>query len=211
MNIPEEFTKKITKEEINGLPLYKYEGPINLIKTKQDVPEACQKLAMDPILGFDTETKPSFKKGVNYPPALLQLATSQEVFLFPLRKVTLTKDLANLLADPKIIKTGVAVHDDIRGLNRLKKFTPGGFVDLADIARELGLKTFGLRNLVANFFKGRVSKRAQCSNWGRKELTRQQIMYAATDAWASREIHMSMLAEGFLTKNGTVKAVKITE
>jgi predicted GIY-YIG superfamily endonuclease len=193
MNVPDQYLRAFSKEEINDLPLSQFEGEIRLIKKRSEVDEAVELLRTEPVIGFDTESKPSFKKGCMYPPALLQLGIPSTVFIFQLSCMPLCGPLRELLADPSIVKTGVAVWDDIRGLQRLSDFTEGGFMDLGDVSRELGMRTNGLRNLAANLLGVRISKSAQRSNWGRHRLSRQQITYAATDAWISRELHLRML------------------
>jgi ribonuclease D len=150
------------------------------------------------ILGFDTETKPSFKKGKMNPPALLQLATSHAVFLFQVSKKFFPQVVQNILSNPVIVKTGVAVRDDIIGLKRLNDFTDAGFVDIGEISKTIGLQTNGLRNLAVNLLGFRISKSCQKSNWGKKKLSPQQIIYAATDAWVSRQLFLQMRQLNFI-------------
>jgi ribonuclease D len=192
VSVPERFLRAFTAEDINALPLGGFGGPIRLVQDPAEVPLAVARLRGQKVLGFDTETRPSFRKGVSYPPALLQLASDREVYLFQLSRIPLTQDLADLLADPAVVKAGVSVRDDVRALKELTPFEEGGFVDLGLIAAKLGLHTRGLRNLAANFLGFRISKAAQRSNWGQAVLSRKQIDYAATDAWVSREICLRM-------------------
>jgi ribonuclease D len=156
------------------------------------------------VLGFDTETRPSFRKGKNYTPSLIQIALPDEVFLFHLNWLPLGADLIGLLEDPRVIKTGVAARDDMRELAKLSPFTPHGVVDLDEVAAKNGIKTPGLRSLAAMFLGLRISKGEQCSNWGNKALSPRQIRYAATDAWVSRAIYFSMRNAGlrFPSDNG---------
>lgn len=186
----EKYIRTLTKEEINQLPLKRYKGPINLVRSKKKMKSAIEQLRKESILGFDTETKPSFKKGVTNTPALLQLAGSETVYLFQLTSMSFPKELKLLLSDPDIIKTGVAVRDDIKGLKEISEFEEAGFIDLSEVSRQSGIPTTGLRTMAANFFGIRISKSAQSSNWGRKELKPAQIVYAATDAWMSRKLHL---------------------
>lgn len=192
------YRRAISKNEINELPLRRYEGPISLVRSGPELKAAVRVLGEEPILGFDTETKPSFKKGHQNQPSLLQLAGAEEVFLFQLDQVPLTDGLLDILSDPKQIKAGVAVRDDIKELQELAEFAEGGFVDLGEVARKLKLKTHGLRNLGANLLGFRISKSAQVSDWSKPKLTPQQITYAATDAWISREIYLRMSQLGML-------------
>lgn len=198
MQVPEKYKKKFTKAEINELPLRQYEGPIKLIDTEEDVPAALEKICRCPLLGFDTETRPVFRKGVSYPPSLIQLATEDCVYLLHLSHISLSDCIKKMLSSADIIKTGVAVINDVKELREVSSFEGRGFVDLGDLARSLEMQTNGLRNLAANLLGFRISKGVQCSNWGRKELTPQQITYAATDAWVSREIYLKFQALGVL-------------
>ncbi len=150
------------------------------------------------MLGFDTETRPVFRKGVSYPPSLIQLATEDCVYLLHLNHISLSTHIKEVLASANIVKTGVAVINDVKELRQVSPFEEKGFVDLGDLARSLEMQTNGLRNLAANLLGFRISKGVQCSNWGRKELTPQQIAYAATDAWVSREIYLKFQELGVL-------------
>ena len=172
----------ITKEEINELPIYQFEGDIELIETEEHALEAINKLKNESVLGFDTETRAAFKKGESYDICLIQLATAEASYLFRINKFELTKELVDLLADGKIIKAGVAISDDIKGIKKLIPFKESGFVELADLARKQGIKNFGLRALTAIFIRKRLSKKVKASNWERDELSAAQIHYAAADA-----------------------------
>lgn len=191
------YRRPITKDEINQLPLVRYQGPVRVINSTADLDRALPGLLAEPVLGFDTEIRPSFKKGLSYPVSLLQLATAEEVILFQLGRLGLPRRLADLMADKNRIKAGVAVRDDIIGLQGLTDFTPGGFADLADIASALDIPTRGLRNMAANLLGKRISKGAQVSNWARDHLSDKQITYAATDAWISRELYLRFLNLGW--------------
>lgn len=186
----------ISKDEINVLPMLTYKGDIRVVETESELLEALQLLRNETILGFDTEAKPSFKKGKLHPTSLVQLAGSQVVVLIRLLKVPLGELLASILSCSNIIKAGVAVHEDIRLLRKLYAFEPAGIVDLAEMAQCLQLKAQGLRTLAANLLGGRISKTVQCSNWEKSELSQQQIRYAATDAWVGREIYFKLLEMG---------------
>lgn len=203
MNALQRIRQPISAEEINELPLRRYTGPIHLVDDPAKVEPALEVLAKDPLLGFDTETKPSFTKGESHPPALLQLATASDVYIFHLTHIGLPQPVADLLADPAVIKTGVAVTDDIKQLNRLTPFTPGGFMDLGDLSRRHNLPTNGLRNLAANLLGFRISKGPRNSNWGLATLSRKQVLYAATDAWVGREIHLCMEEMGLMDNGDT--------
>lgn len=182
----------LSKEEINDLPMLAYEGEVMLVQTEGEMARALNFLKKETLLGFDTESRPSFKKGKSYPTSLIQLAGSELVVLIRLNHTPFSESLAELLADPGIIKAGVAIRDDIRALQKLREFTPDGLVDLAEMAKRCGIKAQGLRTLAAQLMGCRISKAAQCSNWAKKTLTPQQVRYAATDAWIGREIYLRM-------------------
>lgn len=189
---------KLSREDVNELPLFHYTGKIVVIQTRQDLAYAMKRLVPqeaaqgESVFGFDTETRPSFCKGKTYTPSLVQLSTAEEVFLFQLRKLPLSQELISLLESPGIIKTGVAAHEDMRGLTRLLPFEPQSVVDLNEVARKNGIECQGLRKLAAAFMGVRISKGEQCSNWANPELSARQIRYAATDAWVSRIIYLRM-------------------
>lgn len=198
-NIPEHYLRTFTKADINEMPLQRYEGPITVVRTEKQCAQAIKEMEKEAVLGFDTETRPVFKKGKKPgPPSLLQLATSECAYVIQINVTTLDNGLADLLANPKIIKTGVAVRDDILGLQRHADFEPGGFIDLSDVSAKANMQTHGLRNMAANLLGFRISKSAQCSNWAKDKLTPQQVNYAATDAWVSRELYLALADLGLL-------------
>ncbi len=179
----------ITKAEINELPMKQYDGPIILCQTQAEAEKAVEKLKKETLLGFDTETRPAFRKGESYDPSLLQLAGETEVFLFQIQQTGLISGLLEILASREIIKTGVAIDRDISELQAMAYFEPDAFVELADIAKAAQIKNLGLRGLTAILFDFRISKKEQVSNWARKDLTQSQQIYAATDAWLGRKIY----------------------
>ena len=183
--------KHITKAEINELPMKAYDGPIHLCKTEEEAEEASRKLLNESLLGFDTETRPAFRKGESYDPSLLQLGTENEVYLFQIQQCGLTPTLLEVLSSPKIIKAGVAIDRDVSELQAMVCFKPGGFIELAESAKNAGIKNLGLRGLTAILFGFRISKKEQVSNWARKELSDSQQTYAATDAWLGRKIYLA--------------------
>ena len=192
MPIPEHYFCKPSKEEINDLPIRRYEGPVEVIRTQEELDKAMERLRGQAVLGFDTESRPSFRKGKYYPPSLVQLATADRVYIIQLTWLPLNDTLAGLLGAPDVLKVGAAIHDDIKELQKLHDFTPDGIVDLGDMAKDLGLETRGLRSLAANILGVRISKAARCSNWAGKKLQNQQIVYAATDAWIGRELFLRL-------------------
>lgn len=187
--------KKISKAEINELPLIQWESEIRILNTIEEMESAVADLQGCSHLGFDTETRPTFKKGQYYPPALIQLASPDCVYLFRICKTGTLDPLLPLLESNEILKTGVAIKDDVKELRAMQEFEPGGFVEIADLTQKLGYENRGLRALAGLLLGGRISKGAQVSNWARDELDKKQIHYAATDAWISREIYARAIAE----------------
>ncbi len=167
-----------------------WEGPIELVETEAEAETAVLELGQETLLGFDTETRPCFKKGEYHPPALLQLATAKKVWLFRICRMKTLKPLVPLLENPAILKSGVAIQDDVKELRRMEEFSPAGFVDITTISAPAGIGSRGLRALCGILMGGRISKKAQVSNWARENLDAKQINYAATDAWISRELYL---------------------
>ena len=190
----DDLPKRLDKETINELPLIRFHGAINVAEDSKSFNRFASRLKKQRVLGFDIECKPNFKRGPNNPPALIQLATADQAFLFRLFPVMKLGRLIEILEDPEIIKTGVAIKDDLKNLNKIEDFNPAGFEDLATLAKSLEVEQTGLRNLTAIFFRQRLSKSAQLSNWQKRPLTPSQINYAATDAWISRELYLIMKA-----------------
>ncbi|GMQ24931.1 3'-5' exonuclease [Algoriphagus sp. oki45] len=189
----------ISKEEINELPLGQFEGEIFLIDHPEDVGEVVDFLEDQDIIGFDTETKPSFRKGQFNHVSLLQLSTATQAFLFRLNSIGFPNELRSLLEKDNLIKVGAAVHDDIKALRKLtNSFHPASFFDLNDELKKVGFHNVGVRNLSGMVLKIRISKSEQVSNWEAERLTEKQLRYAATDAWACLEIYKVLRDEGFL-------------
>jgi len=187
------YKEAITKEELYELPLKHFEGEIVLVNSESEVKDAVKYLSQFPFLGFDTETRPSFKKGQIYKVALLQLSTNDKAFIFRLSRFDLTKPLLSLLANPTIVKAGAAIRDDIKALQINKNFKAGGFVELQDEAQKLGITNFSLKKMAGIVLGMKISKAQQLSNWEAPELTEQQLLYAATDAWISYKIYEAFI------------------
>jgi len=183
----------LSREEINALPLICYEGTVRVVDAPALLENAIEVLRMEEILGFDTETRPCFRKGASNPASILQLAGSRAVYLFQLQRVGGVGALAGLLEDPRIVKAGVSVARDVKELQALSPFEPARFVDLAVLSTRAGIKNNGLRGLAACLMGGRISKSAKTSDWSRERLSESQVLYAATDAWVSREIYLRLI------------------
>ncbi|MCD6389465.1 MAG: 3'-5' exonuclease domain-containing protein 2 [Desulfobulbaceae bacterium] len=186
------FDRRMSKDEINDCPMERWTGPVSVIRTRDELTAATRKLAGQTLLGFDTETRPAFKKGESYPPSLLQLGGDDEVFIFQLKHLGLARPLREILADPAIIKAGVGLDYDIRELKKMSGFKASGFMDQGNLAKKAGIRNHGLRGLAAVLLGFRISKGMQVSNWARNELTPQQIQYAATDAWVGRRLYLAL-------------------
>ena len=192
------FPERLAKEHIKTLPVFSFDGKIHLITEINEVSDAVKTLRKHPVLGFDTETRPVFRKGVQHDVSLLQLSTSKEAFLFRLNHLGFQNELVEILEDSSILKVGIAILDDVRGLQKLSNFKPGGFIELADIASDLGIVTCGLRNLAAIFLGVRITKKAQLTNWERPVINSKQSLYAATDAWICLKMYIFLEHENLL-------------
>lgn len=181
-----------TKEQINLLPLKKYDGPVEIVDDDERLGAAIGRLRGERVLGFDIEVRPAFRSGDRFPPALVQLAGERIVFLVQIKKTGDLSPLAALLAECRPLKAGVAVAGDIAKLHEVMAFAPAGFVDLGKMAGKKGIRANGVRTLAAQLLGFRVSKGAQCSNWERPQLAPAQVAYAATDAWICREIFLCL-------------------
>jgi len=188
--------ERINKAEINLLPITCYDGPVSVVRDQAGLAKALKALAAERVLGFDTETRPAFKKGERHAPAVLQLAGVSEVFVFQLTVLGFPEQLRAVLADTERLKVGVALGHDVRMLQELETFEPAGFIDLGTLAKNAGLKNFGLRGLAAALLGVRISKKSRLSNWAVKRLTPDQINYAATDAWIGRELYLRFEKSG---------------
>lgn len=186
--------RSISKDDLNKLPIKAYSGPIHVIHDREQVKHVLPMLEVEDILGFDTETRPSFERGVSYPPALLQLATRSDVFIFQLQALGGLGPLRDILERASIIKAGAAISDDIKQLNDCWPFKPRRFIEIGHLAKEQGYKQTGLRTLAGLTLGFRISKKEQRSNWAKPRLTNSQIVYAATDAWVSRELYLHLMA-----------------
>ena len=180
--------KKLSKDDINSLPLIKYQGDIQVLSDENHIEEAIEYLLTQKVIGFDTETRPTFTKGTLNAPSIIQLAGDDIVFIFQLDSNKIFKKLSQILSDIAITKCGVSVDRDLIELMYLSPFNPCSFIDLGDIARMRGIPHHGLRGLAALFLNHRISKSSQTSDWSRKTLSHNQINYAATDAWISLEL-----------------------
>ncbi len=178
------FLSSIDKKDINQLPITHFPGEIIVVDTMVGFNQVISDIKKQHLLGFDTESRPAFKKGVKNKLALLQLASDKRAWLFRLNKIGLPGELVELLENQAIHKVGVAIRDDLVKLKELKSFRPGGFIELADYSNRFDIIDNGLRKLAANILQVKISKSQQLSNWEADKYSNSQLLYAATDAWA---------------------------
>ena len=198
VQVQNEIARSISREDMAKLPIRRYEGRICLVATPDDLEEARADLEQESIVGFDTETRPAFKKGESHLPALVQVATARAVYLFQLRRTEVHPLLAGLLSDPRTLKAGVSLADDLRALKKVFPFEEKNMLDLGQVARRSGFEQTGVRNLAGILLGLRIPKGTKTSNWAARELSPAQITYAATDAWACRELTLRFQSLGLL-------------
>lgn len=187
-----QFSEGVTNEDLKKLPVSQFGGHIVLVDKIDKFYPVLTELKKSKLLGFDTETRPSFKKGQKNKVSLLQLSDDHKAWIFRLNLIGLPPELAGILSDPRITKVGVAIHDDIKALRSLRPFEPAGFVDLQSIVADYGIKELGLKKLSAIVLGFSISKSQQVTNWETPALTWPQQLYAATDAWVCREIYLGI-------------------
>ena len=190
------FQISISPEEISALELVSFPGEIVLVDREgEQLDHALRYLKRQRVLGFDTETRPTFSPDQHSTgTALLQLSGEGRAFLFRLKKIGLPKPLAAILANPSIVKVGAATLDDVRGLQKITPFSPKGFVDLQSIVSEYGIRDKSVKKMTAIILGVKISKAQQLSNWEAEHLSESQQRYAATDAWVCREMYLKLMA-----------------
>jgi ribonuclease D len=186
------YQENITVEELAEFELSWFKGEIIVVDSLGIFHEVFPRLLGSDLLGFDTETKPIFKKGGRNSVSLIQLATNDLACLFRINKIGFPDELVRLLSDQAVIKAGVAVHDDIRFLKGVRKFSQGGFIDLQTYVKDYGIQSSGLKKLAAIVLGFRISKRQQVTDWEAEQLTEAQKIYAATDAWVCHQIYKKL-------------------
>jgi len=186
------YQENITAEELTECELSWFKGEIVLVDNLKTFYEVIPRLLGSDLLGFDTETRPIFKKGGKNSVSLIQLSTGNLACLFRINKIGIPEELIKLLSDPTVKKAGVAVHDDIRFLKGVKKFSPQGFIDLQGFVKDYGIQSSGLKKLTAIVLGFRISKRQQVTDWEAEQLTAAQQIYAATDAWVCHQIYSKL-------------------
>lgn len=187
----------IPKQELSELPAATFEGEIVVVDTVDDANAAAVTLMQESEIGFDTETKPSFRRGQHHTVALLQLSTRNVCFLFRLNNIGLPKSIADILESNDVKKIGVSVHDDFLNLHKTYKLNPAGFIDLQDFVKQFNISDNSLSRIYGILFGKRISKGQRLSNWEAPTLTLHQKEYAALDALACLHIYDHLLSHGF--------------
>ena len=190
--------QSISRDNLANLPVLRYEGAVSLVPTLKDLEQARADIRQERVVGFDTETRPAFAKGESYLPCLVQVATARSVYLFQLNRLDVFRALVELLAKPDIVKAGVGLDYDLRRLKLVFPFTIANVLDLGVVARRRGLGQTGVRNLAGMFLGFRIPKGNRTSNWAATRLSPAQVNYAATDAWACRELYLRFESLGLL-------------
>lgn len=182
--------KEISREALAALPVRRYEGEVLLILSPGQLEDAMADLRQERVIGWDTETRPAFRKGESYLPSLVQMATAKRVYLFQLSRLDFTQALTELFASPASVKAGISVKDDLKQLKKVFPFEEQRVVDAGQVAWRNGMEQTGVRNLAGIFLGLRIPKGTKTTNWAAQRLSEQQITYAATDAWACRELYL---------------------
>lgn len=196
--LPDEYRRTISREEMAKLPIRRYEGEVHLVATPQHAERAMADIREESVVGFDTETRPAFRKGEVHLPCLIQVATARAVYLFQLQRLDFSAVVAEIVAAPGIVKVGISVADDLRQLRLVFPFEEASVLDAGRVAHRHGLRQTGLRNLAGIFLGFRIPKGNRTSNWAAPRLSAAQIKYAATDAWACRELFLRFRGLGLL-------------
>ncbi|NOQ27632.1 MAG: 3'-5' exonuclease domain-containing protein 2 [Bacteroidales bacterium] len=189
------FAENVTTEEINELSLYQFDGGTFIIDTFEKLDFYLPLLKEQKILGFDTETKPTFKKGKLNPVSLLQLTSITQAFLIRINKIGLPKEIVDILMNSNVKKIGLAIKDDLKILKEIAGFEPTSFIDLQNYVGDFGIVAMSLKKITAIVLNKRISKSQQVTNWERDELSEAQQIYAATDAWACLKVYNKLNQE----------------
>ncbi len=198
MKPPPSIPRVISSDELAQLPIRRYEGPVVQVETRRDLEEAVRDIVQESVVGMDTETRPAFRVGESYPPCLAQVATARAVYLFPLQRLDCSGVLAGMLGDSRVTKIGIGLAEDLRLLQQVFAFEQASVLDAGAVVRRHGVEQTGLRNLAGIFLGFRIPKGKRTSNWAARRLTEAQVLYAATDAWAPRELYLRYRELGLL-------------
>jgi len=190
--------RSITREALAALPIRRYEGRVRLIETLPELEQARSDIRSERVIGLDTETRPAFRKGESHLPCLVQAATANAVYLFQLRRADVLPLIQEFMAAAATVKAGVGLAHDLKQLKQVTAFEERSAIDLGHVARRCGLDQTGVRNLAGLLLGFRIPKGNRTSNWAATVLSPAQIAYAATDAWACRELYLFFESRGLL-------------
>ncbi len=179
----------ISKDQIISLPIASFDGEIIVVQSEEEAMQAIAHLSECGIIGFDTETRPAFKKGKTHKISLMQLSTEDKCYLFRLNRIGLPQSLLDLLSDPAVVKVGLSLKDDFAAIHKIAPFSPQGFIELQTYVKRFGIEDIGLQRVFAILFNEKISKNQRLSNWEAETLSDSQKRYAATDAWACLKIY----------------------
>jgi len=196
--LPPGIARDISREAMATLPIRRFEGEVVLVENHRELVRAVDDIRHESIVGWDTETRPAFRKGEVYRPSLLQVATARAVYVIALQKIDASEHVAGFFGAAGIVKVGISVADDLKKLATLFPLEPVSVLDAGTVARRHGMAQTGLRNLAGIFLGFRVPKGAKTTNWAAPRLSAQQINYAATDAWACRELYLKFKELGMV-------------
>jgi len=198
VKLPSTIAHSISSEELAVLPVRRYEGPVVQVETQDDLRAAAADIVQESVVGMDTETRPAFRVGESYPPCLAQVATARAVYIFPLQRLDCSGVLAGMLGDARVTKVGIGLAEDLRHLKQVFYFEQASVLDAGTVVKPHGVEQTGLRNLAGIFLGFRIPKGKRTSNWAARHLTEAQVTYAATDAWACRELYLCYQGLGLL-------------
>jgi len=199
VTLPAELQRSISRDEVVALPIRRYEGETVVVASPDELARAREDFAQEAVVGLDTETRPAFRKGESYSPSLVQVATAKAVYLFQIQQHDCSSALRDLLSSEQTTKAGASIAYDLRQLKQVFPFEEKAVVDVGWAAKRHKLEQTGVRNLAALFLGFRIPKGAKTTNWSAPRLSQQQIQYAATDAWACRELYLRFQELGLLS------------
>jgi ribonuclease D len=198
VTLPAELQRTISRDEVVALPIQRYEGETVVVGSPAELGRAREDFAQEALVGIDTETRPAFRKGESYHPSLVQVATAKAVYLFQIQQLDCSSVLNELISSEKTVKAGVSLAYDLRQLKQVFPFDEKAVVDVGWAAKRQKLEQTGVRNLAALFLGMRIPKGAKTTNWSSRQLSPQQIAYAATDAWVCRQLYLRFEELGIL-------------
>lgn len=201
------YSLHITKEQLAAMPVVVFPGRITVVETMSTALKALAYLRDHPVIGFDTETRPSFRKGKVNSMALIQLSTFDNSFLFRINRLGIFDELREFIENPSLHKIGLSLRDDFHVMNRTAAIEPGGFIDLQNVVRNYRIEDISLQKIYGILFGQRISKSQRLSNWEADFLTKQQMMYASIDAWACLRIYDYISSGNFNPDNSPYKVL----